>query len=64
MPAMNPTKMLIAQRLDESEREVRAIVGLMADYTDDPHWARHARELEDAAVLMRYLAESIRGAES
>lgn len=37
---MNPTKMLIAQRLDESEREVRAIVGLMAGYTDDPHWAR------------------------
>ena len=60
---MNPTKLLIAQRLEESAREVRSIVDLMADYTDDAHWQRHARELDDAVVLMRYLAESIRGAE-
>ena len=60
---MTPTKLLIAQRLEESEREVRSIVGLMEDYTANPLWARHASELEDAAVLMRYLAESIRGAE-
>ena len=60
---MTPTKTLIAQRLEESAREVRSIVDLMADYADDPHWQRHARELDDAAVLMRYLAESIRGAE-
>ena len=61
---MNPTKLLIAQRLEESAREVRSIVDLMADYSDDPHWARHARELDDAAVLMRYLAECIHGAET
>lgn len=61
---MTPTKLLIAQRLTEAEREVRCIVDLMADYADDPHWQRHARELDDAAVLMRYLAESIRGAET
>lgn len=60
---INPTKLLIALRLEESAREVRSIVDLMADFTDDPPWWRHTRDLEDAAVLMRYMAESIRGAE-
>lgn len=36
---MNPTKLLIAQRLAEHAREGRAIVSLMRPFADDPRWA-------------------------
>ena len=36
---MNPTKLLIAQRLAEHAREGRAIVSLMEPFADDPRWA-------------------------
>ena len=60
---MTPAKLLIAQRLMEVAVELRSIVALMDEYRNDPAWWRHTRDLEDAAVLMRYMAESIRGAE-
>ena len=60
---MNPTKLLIAQRLAEHAREGRAIVDLMADYTDDPRWAGVAADLAIASETADYWAKEIRSDE-
>jgi len=64
MPAMNPTKMLIAQRLAEHAREGRAIVSLMEEpFADDPRWAGVASDLAIASETADYWAKEIRSDE-
>lgn len=60
---MNPTKLLIAQRLDEHAREGRAIVALMDDYLKDPRWAGIASDLTRSAEAGEYWAKEIRAKE-
>ena len=58
--AMTPSKLLIAQRLDESARELVAIVTLMDEHRSDPRWALHTAELARAADLAEWWASEIR----
>ena len=60
---MIPTKMLIAQRLDECAREIAAIVSLMDDHRHEPRWSLHAAEMARAGELASYWAAEIRDAE-
>lgn len=60
---MTPTKLLIAQRLAESAREMRAIVGLMTEYMTSPRWADVADDMARAADTAAWWAEEIRKAE-
>ena len=60
---MNPTKLLIAQRLAEHAREGRAIVSLMDDYIEDPRWAGVAADVAMASETAEYWATEIRAGE-
>jgi hypothetical protein len=61
---MNPTKMLIAQRLDEQAREQEAIADLASEYKDIPRWSERIAELRRGAEFSRWLATNIRANES
>ncbi len=60
---MNPTKLLIAQRLAEHAREGRAIVSLMEPFADDPRWAGVASDMAVASETAEYWAKEIRAEE-
>jgi len=61
---MIPTKMLIAQRLDEQAREQEAIADLAAEYKDIPRWGERITELRRGAEFARWWATNIRANES
>lgn len=60
---MNPTQLLIAQRLAEHAREGRAIVSLMEPFADDPRWAGVAADLAIGSETAEYWAKEIRAEE-
>ncbi len=57
---MSPTKLLIAQALMESARELEAVATLADEYKTLPRWADHIAELRRAAELARWWATEIR----
>lgn len=61
---VNPTKLLIAQRLDEQAREQEAIADLAAEYKDLPRWQERIAELRRGAELAKWWAANIRANES
>lgn len=60
---MTPTKLLIAQRLDETAQEIAAIVSLMADYLPDQRWQAVAADMARAGDTAGWWASEIRKAE-
>lgn len=61
---MTPGKLLIAQALTESGREMEAVATLADEYKDLPRWAEHIAELRRAAEFARWWANDIRAKES
>lgn len=57
---MSPTKLLIAQRLDEQERELQAIATMADEYRNLPRWQDRIDELRRTAELARFWATEIR----
>jgi len=57
---MNPTTMLIAQRLDEQAREQEAIADLASEYKNIPRWSERIAELRRGAEFARWWANNIR----
>ena len=57
---MTPGKLLIAQRLVESARELRDIIGLMEEHKNDPAWRSVADDLARAADTAWWWATEIR----
>lgn len=57
---MTPSKLLIAQRLQECSEEIKSIVTLMDDYLKDPRWSSVAADMARAADLASFWAIDIR----
>lgn len=64
MPAMSPSKLLIAQRLDEQAREQESIADLASEYKDLPRWGERIAELRRGAEFAKWWAANIRTVES
>ena len=57
---MMPTPLLIAQRLDEVARELRAIAGLMDDHLTATVWHEVKNELTTTAKTAEWFSQRIR----
>ena len=57
---MTPTKLLIAQRLEEVARELEGIAALADEFKAEIRWAGHTAELRNAAELATWWAADIR----
>ena len=61
---MTPGKLLIAQALNESGRELEAVAKLADEYKHLPRWQEHIDELRRAAEFARWWAADIRAKET
>lgn len=61
---MTPGKLLIAQALTESGRELEAVAKLADEYRNLPRWQEHIDELRRAAEFARWWAADIRAKET
>ena len=61
---MTPGKLLIAQALAESGRELEAVAKLADEYKHLPRWQEHIDELRRAAEFARWWAADIRAKET